>query len=233
MALNFTLVENKLTDDPEDYYARIQHSQTVDQKKLIERMTLPGGMTKAHAKAVLTEYHTQLTLLLNEGYTVNDGLVRYRPGITGSFITEEDSFDPVRHKKTVNISATKELKDSVSDMEIERIKPRRIKMEIHYYIDLLTEGRDLNIVPGHMSMIKGEQLTFDKSDTAQGIFLIDADQNETRCTEYGIIKPSSIIFNIPPDIPKGVYDIIVRSRKGYIGKLYTAQFNKYLQNTQA
>lgn len=229
MAVDFTLFENKLTNNKNDYYARIMNSKTVDQQHLIKRMTLPGGMTLAHAKAVLAEYQFQLMLLLEEGYVVNDGLIRYKPGISGIFNNADDVFDPERHQKTVSTSPTKTLKEAVNEMELNRVKPQFIKMEIHSFTDLLTEERDKSITPGHMSMIKGKHLVFDKTDTVQGIFLVDESKNEVRCGQYGIINPSSIIFVIPSDISEGIYDIEVRSRKDALSKLHKAQFRKFLR----
>lgn len=229
MSLKFTLVENRLTDDPEDYFAKVQGVETLDVDTLIKHMTLPGALTATHAKAVLTEYHYQLVHLLGMGFAINDGLVRYRPSIRGSFITEEDSFDPERHQKTVKISPTPLLKNSVSDMDITRVDPILVESQIRSFHDLIDEVKNDTFRPDNLAMVKGRHLEFDKTDEAQGVFFINEAGEEFRCNRYGVIKPSQVFFSIPTDIVPGLYDLEVRSHPDHLNSAREAKLRRYVR----
>lgn len=228
MSLKFTIIENPLKKDPKAYYAKVQGVETIDLDTLIKHMTLPGALSATHTKAVLTEYHYQLVHLLRMGYAINDGLVRYRPSISGNFLSEEDRFDPERHKKIVRISATSFLNESISDMDITRIETILVESQIRSFYDLVDEVKNDTFKAENMAMIKGRQLLFDKTDEKQGIFLINKAGKAFRIQQYGIIHPSQVIFNIPSYITEGLYQLELHSCPDHLDNTLKTKFRKII-----
>lgn len=213
MALKFALYENPLAEDDDNYIARTQQVDTVDLDFLIEQMTLPGALTEAHARAVLTEYQNCVKHLLGLGFAINDGMIRYRLNITGVFDSDEDSFDAKRHKVVLNVRANKTMKNSFTNVGLLKVSPTYNKTSVSSFMDLSSNVYDSTFTPGQMARIRGVDMLFDVNDPKQGVFFIDTENREYRVEKYGIVNPSSVIFIVPDCIEVGEYQLILCSRK--------------------
>jgi hypothetical protein len=84
MSINYVLLENNLTSDPDNYMAMVQSIGTAELDDVIERMIEMGStVVKADILCVLEDYHSAIENMVLEGMNVNTPGANYsvsRPG---------------------------------------------------------------------------------------------------------------------------------------------------------
>jgi hypothetical protein len=211
MPLRFGLVENHLTDDPDDYSAMVTDNDTVTDDQIIDDMVERGStVTKADILSVLEEYGASIQRYLRNGYQVNTDLFRLYPSISGVFHGRNDSFDRSRHQIKLSLNAGSRLKDVVPDIDVQRVEINEVTPVIQRVEDLKTHSVDSDISPGNILSVKGAHLKFDESDPEQGVFFIDESGHATRAENIAKNKPSELLVFVPESL-SGSYHIEVRA----------------------
>jgi hypothetical protein len=83
------------------------------------------------------------------------------------------------------------------------------------------------MTPGGMGQLAGEQLKFDPTDPAQGIFFVAADGSEARVEVVDKNTGGELIFLIPASLTSADYTLVVRSHLNF-GELRSGNFNATL-----
>src|SRR5690606_37881847 len=105
MKIKYYLQSNPITANPNDRTARVLTNDVYQVDNIILQMLERGTtVTEADIRAVLNVFFTVVSDLVARGSNVNLPLVNIRPGITGIFSDQADSFDPARHTKKANVS---------------------------------------------------------------------------------------------------------------------------------
>jgi hypothetical protein len=213
MSLEFYLVPNHMTSDPDDYMAISSNSETYSIEDVYDHMTREGStITKAEALAGYEEIMQGIINLVGQGYSVVTPLAHYSSSVKGVFTEEEADFNANRHQKRINTATGKRLREVADDIPVRKISPReRVPALLHFH-DNATENQDTIITPGRGARITGSLLKFDEEETDQGIFFVNtADGSETK-VEARLLKnkPGELIF-MNPELPAGTYRLEVRS----------------------
>lgn len=213
MALQYYLIPNHMTPDPDDHMAVSINPVSYTIEDVYDHMTREGStITTAEALAAFEEVMQGIINLVQQGHSVVTPLANISPSISGVFKSDEDTFDPSRHKVGINVTPGLRLRDTASEIPTEKVASReREPAPIHYY-DNASETQDEIVTPDGGARITGSLLKFDETDANQGIFFVNtADGTETR-VESSMLrnKPGELIF-INPNLPAGNYRLEVRS----------------------
>ena len=209
--LEYALFENHLTSDPNDFMAVVQNQQSRSQEDVIDQMISRGStVTKAEAFSVLEEYAIALVQLAQEGYAVNTPLFNLSPSIKGVFNGDEEAFNPARHTVKINVTPGTRLKEAASQIVVKRVQGASPQPDPLYLDDLGSGTRNEQLTPGNIAQLKGSRLKFDTADPQQGIFLIAADNTETKVVTISRNKPAQVDFLIP-QLATGNYRLEVRA----------------------
>lgn len=211
MSIMYSIVPNNLTEDPEDHTARVKTVKSITQKQLIDKMNIPGQVTKTETIAVLNSFKTIIKEKLAEGYTVLTDMNRYSVSISGSFDHDEDIFDPDRHKINLNTVSSIEMKEAVERLEVHRVDAAPPTPFIKKVINTRKKVTDESLTINSVGEIKGRRLKFKEEDQSQGVFLVEDNGTSHRCTNYLVNKPSNIMFYVPKDVPEGNITVVVRA----------------------
>jgi hypothetical protein len=215
MELKYSLHENFLTKDPDDFYPRVEIFKTVTIEELIKRMLIHGStVTEPDILATINLYNkTVLEALLN-GEAVNTGLSIYAPTINGVFNGIDDRFDPSRHSIGVKVHPTAQLKKSVREgTKVAKAEPSVSVPHILAYRDTGTDHTNSHITKGNIGTLIGHRLKFDPAAPDEGIFMIFVTtQAEKKITVVQRNKPGELVFLIPSDLVSGEYYFEVRNR---------------------
>lgn len=212
MPVEFYLLPNNMTEDPDDYVAVSRNSRTYSLEDVFEYMTRQGStITKAEALAVFEEITQGIFQIVREGNSVVTPLVNIRSNVSGVFSGGNDTFDPRRHRVRINISPGLGFREIDKEILTEKISPlERHPIPVHF-LDDTSDTRDEEITSGGGAQILGSLLKFDEADINQGVFFVNLDDDaETRVESVLRNKPSEIIF-INPELPAGSYRVEVRS----------------------
>ena len=226
MPIKYVLRENNLSDDPDDYMARVRHVGIARMETIIERMIQRGStITRPDIVSVLEDYYAVIESLLLEGMSVTTPLDHFSLSVKGIFRGADDTFDPARHRLHATIVAGPRLRKALQEggemVKEEMVKPYPNLVD---YLDLNSGERNGILTPGGMGRIIGHRLKFDPADPQQGIFFIAADGTETRVSVVGKNKPRELIFLVPEGLTAGEYRLEVRvlsrgKRERYSGTL--------------
>ncbi len=225
MPLRYGLVDNHLTDDPDDCMAVTTENETINAEAIVEQMVGKGStVTKAEALSVIEEFEYAVVDAVQKGNNVNTNLFKIHPSVCGVFINHEDGFDSKRHAIKINLNPGKRLSEAVQNIELKKVEITSPKPVLQQFINLKSNVLNESFAPGQIASIKGSLLKFDLDDSQQGIFFVADDGTETKVQNVVKNKPSELLFFVPESIISGVFQVEVRTifqntKKLRIGRL--------------
>ncbi|SMO79331.1 DNA-binding domain-containing protein [Fodinibius sediminis] len=230
MSLQFYLIPNHMTSDPDDYMAVSSNSETYTIEDVYEHMTREGStITRAEALAGYEEVTQGIINLVREGNSVVTPLAHYSSSIKGVFRGEEDDFDASRHQVSVNMSTGRRMREVAGDIPVQKVPVRQRQPAPVHFHDNASESRDAIITPGRGARITGSLLKFNEEDPQQGIFFVNtADGSESRVASQLLRnKPGELIF-VNPGLPAGTYRLEIRTTLGDTADLRTGALSSAL-----
>jgi hypothetical protein len=215
--IDYALVENPLTADPDDYNAVVQFTRTADVEELIQRVLQQGStLNEGVLRAAAVELAQATKSLLLEGARVQFfDLAHFYPRVKGVFVSGADGFDPARHRVDVAVTAAAWLRNEVRQQAVvrlvEAIKPAPSLSRFH---DNGSATADDQLTPGNIAELRGSRLKFDPTRPDEGVFFIHADGGDTQVPVSAVQthKPSKLLFLIPTTLAPGTYHVEVRAR---------------------
>lgn len=213
MPLQYYLIPNHITPDPDDYMAVSINPQSYSLEDVVEQMTREGStITTAEAIANFEEITQGIFNLVRQGHTVNTPLANFSPGMSGVFTGEDDRFDPSRHNIKINTNPGVRMRPQNGEIAVEKVEPRVQLPVLRHYFDNASETQNDLITPGLGARITGSLLKFDEEDTNQGVFFVNVDDSSETRVDARMLrnKPGELIF-VNPELPAGSYRLEVRS----------------------
>ncbi len=211
--ITYVLVENHLTDDPNDHTAVVQPSGTATQDDVINHIIQQGStVTRPDIVSVLESQYVAIEYLVLEGKHVNTPLANFAVSIKGVFNGYGDTFDPARHQLKAAVSAGKRYRRAVPGKGRATKGEARLPVpNLEAYTDLNTKARNSTLTPGGMGQVTGYRLKFDPADANQGIFFVASDDSATKVKVMGSNMPRELMFLIPASLAVGDYTLEVRA----------------------
>jgi DNA-binding domain/Domain of unknown function (DUF4469) with IG-like fold len=231
MAIRYSLFENALTSDPDDYKALVQLTGSADFDLIAQRITERGStVTKPDLLAVFETLQQVCESLVLEGYRVNlGGLVELYPRISGIFNGIGDGYDPTRHRVDVAASPGARLRQGVrSQGTVEKVAASKPAPVLLTYRDLASGDTNDSVTPGTIGTLQGSKLKYDPTKPDEGIYFIPtAGGAAVKVAAVQKNKPSELIFLVPALAP-GTYQLEVRARMQGGSELRTSRLDATL-----
>ena len=196
--LKYSLIENLLTDRPDDYSAQTHCMATIDKDAIITRMLERGTtLTKTDILAVLNSLEEVIASALLEGYNITIPLFNTACSISGVFDSPLDSFDGNRHKLNINLTKGRLLREVERSMKFEKTNVPSPQPNIQEVKDSMS-GR-VNEILGRNGVVevRGYNLKIEGDDPSCGLWFRMNNGNEYRADVLIENKPSRIIACIP------------------------------------
>lgn len=216
MSVKYSLIENLLTPDPNDYYAQIQLTGRAGPEELADRMLSMGStVTRADLLAVLSLLDEAVLALVLEGYRVDlAGIADVYPRLQGVFDGPGDGFDKSRH--TIGVTANpspsfiSRVRQDVVVSKEESVKPMPNPLDFR---DAATGTSNGTITKGNIGTLSGSRLKFSPVAADEGVFFIaNAGGAVTKVATVSTNKPGQLVFLIPAGLTSGEYSLQVRAR---------------------
>lgn len=220
----YSLIDNKLTTDPNDLRAQVRITATVSINDLIDAIVRPGStVTKAEFLAMWEELGAEVVRCLLRGESVVTDLFTVRPALTGVWANAQDSFDPTRHHGRLRLGTGVRLRRAEAQMqfELERAQDQSRPLPVHLE-DFASDTTNATLTKGGVVRLTGSLLKVDAADPDQGIFLVNSTGAATRVTKVMTNKPSEQLFMVPATLAAGTYQVEVRTKIKGSSQLKTA-----------
>lgn len=212
MSIQFHLVANAVTSDPNAMSARVDTIGNLTDTDLAQELVNRGVVTsKAQAFAVISGYQELIASKIAEGYAVNTPLVTYRVGIEGVFTGPNDTFDAARHSLHGNFKGGPALKAALDTATTQKILKGDPAPLIVSFTNKLTGAVNGLVSPAGIAEVSGEQLKFDPTPATAGIYFVPATGSAVKVPTANIANRTegTLIFTIPT-LAAGTYHLEVR-----------------------
>lgn len=234
MPLPYTLYKNSIRkgETNTSYRAVAKHIHYVNIEDAIEALTQPGSILKeTECFAVIHRFLDYLNQQLAEGNGFLSPYFRLTPGLRGVFESERDSYDPKRHRPSVNFRPAKKMQQAMRKMKVQRIDSEAPIPEPVVFEDWETGTKNQIISHGHVGLVRGEQLKVtDPDDPEQGVFFIHLPtQQAYRAAHIHHNYPKQLVLPIPEGLPSGQYQMEVRSAFSNSQEIRTGRMLSLLQ----
>ncbi|MGQ1889658.1 DNA-binding domain-containing protein [Thermophagus sp. OGC60D27] len=208
-SLKVKLYPNNLSNDSNDFYARVDTEKTLYTRDVCLAAVTRGGadstpeMMEKNVLAFLKEMGYQLC----NGFSISTGYFYASTGIRGRFKSEMDAYDPERHLIYFQFNQGPLLREESKNINVEIVGVADTGCQIVEIVDIKSGSVNDLVTPGCNLRIKGSRLKIAGDLEEVGIRFINADSGEIFAVE-----PVDIITNMPseiviltPKLPGGSY----------------------------
>ena len=209
--IRVNLYENYLTDNPNDYSAKVISERTLSVKEICRTAVGRGG---APSTAEAMEHNVMLFLKemayqLMDGYSINAGYFTANAQVRGVFDRNE-TFDSEKHSVLFRFNQGDLLRKEIPGVKVQVMGVGESGILISHVADVKTGSVNDLITPGGAIKIRGGKLKIAGDNPQVGISFEDEVGNTVRVDERDIVvnNPSELIVQIPP-LAAGKYQLSI------------------------
>ena len=195
------------------YRAVVQTNSVLGHEELAARLaerTTEKALFWNYALNVIAE---EIEKQLLEGNRVNLGRLAMSLAIRGSFASEDEEFDPSKHKLAAVLRILKPLKDKVEAIIPENVTGG-ISCRIGSAMDAVTKRLSEITGTNHL-LIQGMRLGISPDNPDEGVWLADPKTGKVVATAVVEASDAQTINCVFMDLPRpGVYTLVVSCRNG-------------------
>lgn len=207
--LKYNLVENLLTERPDDYAAQTVPTRGYDKEAIIGLILRKGTLlTRTDVLAVLNGLEETVFDIVKEGGTVNLPLFNTSFSISGVFDGPMDAFDSSRHRLNVNLTKGTLLRRAESEVRLTKtdaVAPQPTVVEVR---DAVSGKSNEILTPGGVVQLWGSNLKIAGESPENGLWFVPETGQPVKAEVIVTNKPSQLIAMIPP-LAAGSYSIRV------------------------
>ncbi len=231
MSIQYYLLPNVATPDPNDQYARVETIDNLTPEDLSKELVARGnGASPDQILGIINAYEGLVAEKIAAGFAINTPLLTLRPGINGVFTDPNDSFDASRHVIRANIYGGPMLANKIAGATVEKILKPALAPVVVSFTNHETSAINATITAGGIGEISGDQLKFDASDADMGVYCVpEAGGDGIKAQAMGRITDGKVLVRFPAlaQLPAGNYWLEVR-RKFSGGPLRTGRLGHIL-----
>jgi hypothetical protein len=210
------LYNNPLTDDPEDYSARVSSERSLGIADICNTAVNRGG---ADISSVAMEHGVNIFLKemayqLCDGYSVNTGYFTAVPQIKGTFTSPEEQFNPEKHSLLFQFNQGDTLRDELPSVEVEIMGVADTGLNISQVTDVKTGSVNDRLTPNRNLRITGRKIRVSGDNEANGVYFVNQSSGESTK-----VDPSDLVTNNPselviviPELAAGTYKLQVTTQ---------------------
>ncbi len=207
---------NLLTKDVDnDYIAEVSTTGNTKHNEDIAREIGEEGSEIKYDTllSVLNQRDRIVRRMLQQGNSVMDGCTHFTPRVLGNWIGSNAKFDPAEQRIAVDMVASSELREALSQVGVEVLGVKDSGAYIGLVTDTATGLTDGSITPNDDILIEGDKLKIiPEGEGETGVFFINAAGESTavtrRLTEN---NPKKLLARVPA-LSAGEYTLRVVTR---------------------
>jgi hypothetical protein len=211
-SIKASLHENFLTDDPNDYSAKVISERSLNVKEICKTAVSRGG---AQTSAETMEHNVNLFLKemayqLMDGYAINTGWFTANAQIRGVFNGKTETFNHEKHSVLFRFNQGDLLRKEIPNIKVNITGVGDSGILISHVVDSKSGAVNDIITPGGTLKIKGGKLKIAGDNPDIGISFEDQNGNIIKVEQKDIIvnKPSELIIQIP-NLTPGKYQLTI------------------------
>ena len=212
IAFSLTRVSKALSKKPV-YRAVVQTNAVFGHEELAKRMAERTKQDATYWKYIIDVLSNEIEAQLLAGNRVNLGRLAMFLAIRGAFDSEDDDFNPTKHKLAAIMRPQKGLREAMDAVVPENVT-KGISCILGSAMDSVTK-RLSEITGTNLLLIQGMRLGISPDNPDEGVWLADSKTGKIIANATVTNSDSQIIdcfFVDPPD--PGLYTLVVSCRNG-------------------
>jgi hypothetical protein len=210
------LYPNLLTEDPDDFYAKVISERTLNTDDICESAVARGNApTSVEAMKInVNLFFKEMEYQLKDGYNINTGYFTITLLIKGVFRHIQDKFDRTRHSLHFLFNQGEILRQGLDEVEVEITGAGNAGIVIAEVVDIKTGSVNDRITPDRNLRIKGSRLKLVGENPNVGVYFVNEITSEEIKVEANDIvenKPSELMI-VTPQLNAGLYVIKVSTQ---------------------
>ncbi|MDR2064291.1 MAG: DUF4469 domain-containing protein [Prevotellaceae bacterium] len=230
------LYSNALTNDPDDFIARVNSERSLNVKDICESATARGG---ADISADAMEHAVNLWLKemgyrLCDGFSINTGWFMASTHIKGVFNSPDETFNPEKHTVLFEFQQGLQLRRELQSVQIEIMGIADSSLGIAQVTDIKTGSVNDIITPNRNLRISGHKLKIAGDNDSNGVYFVNHDSQERTkvdASDVVINNPAELMIVVPA-LAAGTYRLEVTTQfsgsSTPLKEPRSAMFDKYL-----
>jgi hypothetical protein len=169
------LYENLLTENQNDYAARVTAERTLSVRDICESAVERGGadINAAAMEHAVNLFHKEMAYRLCDGFSVNTGWYNASAHIKGMFTSPTEGFDPAKHTVAVEFRQGVELRRELGMVSVNILGKAESSFFIAEITDLRTGSVNDLLTPGRNARISGGKLKVEGDDPSCGVYFVN------------------------------------------------------------
>ena len=212
IVFSLTKVPDAITDKT-IYRANVQTNGTIGRDELAALMAARTKQDASLWKYFLDALSDEIGIQLLAGYRINLGQLCTGFAIKGSFMSEDEAFDPARHQLVATVRTLDPLRSAMSEVSPENVT-LGLTCTVAAVMDSVTK-RLSEITGTNLVLIQGQKLGISPDNPDEGVWLVNPKTGETVATatvERSDSQTVDCVFAEPPE--PGTYTLVVGCRNG-------------------
>ena len=212
IAFSLTRVAKALSKKPA-YRAVVQTNTVLGHEELAKRMAERTKQDAAYWKYIIDVLSNEIEAQLLAGNRVNLGRLAMFLAIRGVFDSEDEEFNPAKHKLAAIMLPRKGLREAMDAVVPENVTAG-ISCVVYSVMDAVTK-RSSEITGTNLVLIQGKRLGISLDNPDEGVWLADPKTNEVVASarvERSDSQTIDCVFAEPP--AAGMYTLVVSCRNG-------------------
>lgn len=202
---------NLLTKEVDnDYTAEVSTMKNTLRNEDIARRIVEAGSEYKYDTllSIMNRSDQMIREALQEGYSVLTQTCQFTPRVSGSWIGSKPLFDPAKHKVTLDIIPSSEMREALTHVGIEVLEVKDSGAGISLVTDTATGLIDGTLTVGDDILIAGDKIKVAGEAAGVGVFFVNEEGIATPVTRrFTQNDPKTILARVPGDLPSGTYTL--------------------------
>jgi hypothetical protein len=229
------LYDNVLTDDPNDFVARVISERTLSTSDICKSAVTRGGAaTSAESmEHNVTLFLKEMAYQLSDGYSVNTGYFTANTLIKGVFNSPTESFNTAKHSIIFQFNQGDTLRKGLPAIQVDIQGVADSSLWVEQVTDVKTGSVNDLLTPNRNLRIKGYKLKLVGDKPEVGVYFVNeatAARTKVDPTDVVTNNPSELVI-VTPELAAGRYTLEVSNQYAGAATLKearTSTFDKVL-----
>jgi len=230
------LYDNPLTENPNDFIARVQSERALNVKDICRAAATRGGadISEASMEHAVNLFQKEMGYSLCDGFSVNTGWFTASVNIKGVFDSPTEKFNAAKHTVLFDFKQGSLLRKELGAVTVNITGVASVALYIAQVTDVKTGYVNDMLTPNRNLRIGGSKIKIAGDNAANGVWFVNQDTKErTRVDDTDMVtnNPSELVIVIP-ELAAGTYALEVvtqySSSNASLKEPRTATFDRLL-----
>jgi hypothetical protein len=196
------LYDNVLTENPNDFIARVASEKSLNIKDICLAATTRGGsdVSAAAMEHAVNLWLKEMAYSLCDGFSVNAGWFTAQACIRGSFFSPTEKFSADRHSVSFEFNQGSLLRKELGSVDVNILGVAESGFFVAQATDVKTGSVNDLLTPNRNLRVSGGRIKIAGENEANGVYFVNTQTNErvkVDATDIVNNNPSELIILIP------------------------------------